>query len=368
MISKFPGFILLFFISLIHIISNCQTTSYNQFSGQSNKKDYQIYLNINAAKLSGNMYHKFRDSLTDFVRVEFVGNIINDSNFILREFVEENNFATGILNGRNFKAVLQFSDSSFDTISLPMSYEPGEIRFESISTASSVKLFPTDASPEATFEMTVLVPGSGSAVMLRDEVMKFLNIYPDSINDQLIEPGKQILIEQNTFLNHYLSLKSLYDTTGPSFNWFKTASTQILFNSPQLFCIENAMYAFTGGAHGIENISYGIFSTLTNRQLTSIDLFKPNTQFILSNLITNSVRKSNDIHPDSSLPDYLYFVKQIEPNENIYITPSGIGFYYNSYEIAPYSTGQTNVFFRFVELKGLLTKEFENLITGTKKE
>jgi hypothetical protein len=357
-------------ILLISLSAIGQTTYYQQFRGNSNKFEYLIYLNNVHDKLSGNLYFNLLNSeqTANFTRIEFVGNIENDSLITLRKFTEENNFASGVNLNNQLNIIVHLSDSMNDTIFLPMQFSPGEIRFESITTAKTVKLVPRDDSPEATFEMTVLVPGSGSSLLLRDLVLKFLNIYPDSVGNELVSPEVQLSIEQNLFLNDYLGLQSLYDSSGASFNWYRTASTQILYNSPELFCMENTLYAFTGGAHGMENISYGIFSPLTDRQLQFNDIFKPDTQHIISNLITNSVKEMQSISQDSSLPDYLYFVKMIEPNENIYLTPNGLGFYYNSYEIAPYSTGQTNVFFRFADLTGLLNKEFESMIVRTKKD
>jgi hypothetical protein len=355
---------------LLTKITICQTTYYQQFIGNSNQAEYQIYLNNVNNKLSGNLYYNIfsTDQNKNFNRIEFVGNIENDSLINLRKFTEETNFVFGISKNNQLNIMIHLSDSLSDTIRLPQQFFPGEIRFESISTAKTVKLVARDDSPEATFEMTVLVPGSGSSLLLRDIVLKFLNIFPDSTESDLVDPRAQLSIEQNLFLNDYLGLQSLYDSESASFSWFRTASTQILYNSPQLFCMENTLYAFTGGAHGMENISYGIFSPLTEKQLQFIDIFKPDTQHIISNMITNSVKEMQKIPQDSSLPDYLYFVKEIEPNENIFLTPAGLGFYYNSYEIAPYSTGQTNVFFKFGELEGLLNKEFENMLIRTRKE
>ncbi|HEY9114603.1 MAG TPA: RsiV family protein, partial [Bacteroidales bacterium] len=49
-------------------------------------------------------------------------------------------------------------------------------------------------------------------------------------------------------------------------------------------------------------------------------------------------------------------VDSISPNRNIYVNGNGIGFLYNSYEIAPYSTGATNVFLEFSQIKDLLRR------------
>jgi hypothetical protein len=47
----------------------------------------------------------------------------------------------------------------------------------------------------------------------------------------------------------------------------------------------------------------------------------------------------------------------VDPNDNFFITGGGIGFFYNPYEIAPYSSGSTEIFLPWEEILPLLKKE-----------
>jgi hypothetical protein len=51
-----------------------------------------------------------------------------------------------------------------------------------------------------------------------------------------------------------------------------------------------------------------------------------------------------------------FYEDQIVPNNNFYITPEGIVYVYNPYDIAPYSMGQTSVLLTFEKLKPILKK------------
>jgi hypothetical protein len=56
------------------------------------------------------------------------------------------------------------------------------------------------------------------------------------------------------------------------------------------------------------------------------------------------------------LTDSGYFVDEIKPNENFYVTGEGVGFVYNHYEIAPYSFGATDIFLTKEGLKEILNQ------------
>ena len=129
----------------------------------------------------------------------------------------------------------------------------------------------------------------------------------------------------------------------------------MLVNEFDLLCIERASYAFTGGAHGIENFRYLLIDRLENRVLTPENLFLPQSDSLLNSLITKTFREDQKVPSNQSLTAFGLFVDTIEANDNIIINYKGIGFYFNSYEIAPYSFGQSSVLIPFGELLPLMT-------------
>ena len=57
---------------------------------------------------------------------------------------------------------------------------------------------------------------------------------------------------------------------------------------------------------------------------------------------------------EAKLSQVGFFVDQITPNRNVYITGNGIGFKYAAYEVAPYSYGLPEVFLSFDKVKDLI--------------
>ncbi|MDV7397016.1 RsiV family protein, partial [Arthrospira platensis SPKY1] len=78
----------------------------------------------------------------------------------------------------------------------------------------------------------------------------------------------------------------------------------------------------------------------------------------LESVLTNKLKEDIGIETNASLSDAGFFVDAVAPNDNFFITPSGIGFYFNSYELAPYAMGHTSIWLDFVSLKQMLNPDF----------
>ncbi len=104
------------------------------------------------------------------------------------------------------------------------------------------------------------------------------------------------------------------------------------------------------------NISYDIIYLDNGQLLTYTDVFKEESEEELSKVLTQQLRKDYSIPAEVKLSEAGFFVEEVKPNRNIYVTGNGVGFLYNSYEIAPYSTGATNIFLEFKQIKDLVKK------------
>jgi hypothetical protein len=144
---------------------------------------------------------------------------------------------------------------------------------------------------------------------------------------------------------------------GASFNWQLVKKMNVKFNSDDVVCLEFNKYAYTGGAHGIQNLSYEVFDLTTGDKLTLNDVFIPGSDSILSRLLTDKLLSQYQTKGSSRLSEVGFFVDRVEPNNNFFITGNGIGFQYASYEIAPYAMGLPSVFLDFNEIKNLLRKD-----------
>lgn len=114
-------------------------------------------------------------------------------------------------------------------------------------------------------------------------------------------------------------------------------------------------YAYMGGAHGNSSRFFYNFDLSTARLLVEKDLFVENYQGSLTQLIKQQIVEDNaEIESIADLNEFHFFEDQIKPNNNFYINGDGLVYVYNPYDIAPYSTGQTEVALTFERLKPIL--------------
>jgi hypothetical protein len=118
------------------------------------------------------------------------------------------------------------------------------------------------------------------------------------------------------------------DSTAP---WEVQIDGELLFQSYEIISIAITSYMNTGGAHGITNISFINFDAATGKRIPNDKLFKNEAAFKdAAQPYFEAALKEDDIIFD---PDNFKLPANIGYNEE------GIIFLYNTYEIAPYSTG-----------------------------
>ncbi len=120
-------------------------------------------------------------------------------------------------------------------------------------------------------------------------------------------------------------------------------------------------YDFTGGAHGNESMIYFVFDTKEKKKLELTDIFPESSMKELSILIEQQIRKQYEIEENIPLSEYLFEDHITAPSKNFYLTEEGIGFYWNEYEIAPYSAGPVDVEISYSDLLSLMTENGKTL-------
>ena len=112
---------------------------------------------------------------------------------------------------------------------------------------------------------------------------------------------------------------------------------------------------YMGGAHGLETRNYFNFDLKTGKVISEKDLFVPNYEAALTDLIKKRiVEESTEIKTIEDLEESIYWTDSIKPNGNFYISDEGINYVFNPYEIAPYAFGETEVTLTYEQLKSIL--------------
>lgn len=130
----------------------------------------------------------------------------------------------------------------------------------------------------------------------------------------------------------------------------------VIFNQQGYLVLSIYRYAYTGGAHGNYGTSMYCFDALARKQMALGDILSVDST-TLQQLLEQNYRKQYAVPATIPLMNRL-FVKKLEPNNNFYFSPKGLGFSYAPYEIAAYAEGEIKVWIPFTELKPYLNADF----------
>jgi hypothetical protein len=114
---------------------------------------------------------------------------------------------------------------------------------------------------------------------------------------------------------------------------------RVCMNESGFLTVENASYAFEGGAHGNHGSGYHTLDIATGKELKLADLVKPGFEEKWAALGRAEILRSRGQKPEASLKEAGLFDDNLELNENWFLVPGGIGFSYSPYEIAAYAMG-----------------------------
>lgn len=174
---------------------------------------------------------------------------------------------------------------------------------------------------------------------IEETVINALHIgAPNAIQYQTIEESIA------SFNKEYEDFKT--DFPESSQIWEAQIDGEVIFQSPEIISISITSYVNTGGAHGILNISFLNFESITGKQIINTELF--------TNI--GAVKQLAQIHFNEAIKekDMLFESDKFELPENISYTEDGLVLLYNTYEIAPYSTGIIEFSIPFDEIESYL--------------
>ena len=240
---------------------------------------------------------------------------------------------------------------------LEETYNDGSVMFMPYSIFDKQKLQGAEkAEPAATYKFYYLHPINYKSIS------KFKH-YRDSLAYSLFgkqesydEPKEMLQASAKQFFDDY------QETNGGDFdpemsyayNWEETTDHAVILNEQGVICTSVNWYAFTGGAHGNFATAFKTYDMESDRFIKLKDIFMPGYELTLSKMLEKMIRERDNIPEDQSLTDAGMFVEEMLPTENFYLSRSGIYFYYNVYEIAPYAGGPTELYLSFSDIKTLL--------------
>jgi hypothetical protein len=213
-------------------------------------------------------------------------------------------------------------------------------------------------SPRATINMILLALAKETTSRGFDTVQQIL-LTKFSGDDYKHGDPEKILAElrKEYFTNYIQDNEALHkEMPGANFGWELIRSTHIIYNDQDKLCFYILSYSFTGGAHGEQSQVFTTVDLKKNRIITPQDLFMPGFEAELDRLLTKKLHTISNLPESAKLSESGYFTDEVKHNDNFYINGNGVGFFYNQYEIAPYSFGATEIFLSREELRSILKR------------
>ncbi len=140
--------------------------------------------------------------------------------------------------------------------------------------------------------------------------------------------------------------------------WEIERKMTVIDNNPPLMCLEISTYAYTGGAHPNSNTVYVNVDTRTGKRIALQDIFNTNFGEKLRPIAERYFREQCKIPEGKRWSDLGFFFEndRFELNDNFILGKSGITFYFNPYEIAPYAFGVMKCFIPYKDIRNLIKK------------
>jgi len=331
-----------------------QENFYSRYTGILNNKPALLNLVQVNSKLRAHLFFTEDNTASHTM---LTGMLNDQGDFYLKNEYKSDTLIKGRMSASQLEGFYFTASNDLQRLAFSARDEAGNIALMPYSLNVDKKLFEErEESPSAIFESELIVPQAEALSQLQDSILlqAFLK---EGQSKALLVPSQVLQQQADTFFNNYKKLNTNDSLPSHSMQWIKSGEVGVVMNEHGLLCIETSEYVFSGGAHGMLNRLFYVFDINSGKRLKMEDIFLAQSDSILTELLTNEIRSRYEIPSDSSLKSFGLFVEVIEPNTNFWISNSGIGFYYNSYELAPYSYGQSDLFLPYTKLKGMLNND-----------
>ncbi len=154
-----------------------------------------------------------------------------------------------------------------------------------------------------------------------------------------------------TFIQDYDDFKSEIPEAFGGWHYTAKVNVEVLTDSLLSLSVNDEYY--TGGAHGGSGVYFININPKTGIEFTLDDFLKPGYDDALTALGNRAFRQTRQLADTASLSEnYFEFPEdKFQLNKNYGFKKEGIVFFYNSYEIAPYAAGPTEIVIPYEDMK-----------------
>ena len=130
----------------------------------------------------------------------------------------------------------------------------------------------------------------------------------------------------------------------------------VVFNAAHITSLHFEDYTYTGGSAALKITRYLVVDVSNGTQIQLSDLVAKQHESELGKILRNEICRNLHLDTSVKLTDYGFFSDEVYASTNFYITAVGLGFHYNTYELANQEIGAVSVFLSFEQLEGLLSE------------
>jgi len=138
-------------------------------------------------------------------------------------------------------------------------------------------------------------------------------------------------------------------------NWHLKKVVEVLINTPQIISFAINESGYMGGAHGFYTQSFLNIDLDIMQAIKLSDVLLPSYEAELNVTGEKIFRQVRELALDVDLEKAGYwFDDGFALQDNFAVTPTGLLFYFNTYDIAPYAKGATEILIPYSEIQNLI--------------
>ncbi|WP_165024884.1 RsiV family protein [Dysgonomonas sp. ZJ279] len=244
-------------------------------------------------------------------------------------------------------------------------HEANLIAFDTINVAKVYHLDNDSTKPSCSLKIDYIYPNQFENADVLAKIQQELNfIFMEGDVYETLTPVDAVNKYVNDYITNYKeeveSQFGNWEESGETedyFSFYKTLSSEILFNEANILSYQIKMMDYKGGANSSTLYQNIVFDLNTGNVIKEQDIFSPNYKKLLNTLLINKIVAQNKVQKPEDLLEFGYYgIEDLTSNGNFYVDNKGITYIYNQREIAAPSLGEIRIFISYNEIENLLSE------------
>lgn len=243
----------------------------------------------------------------------------------------------------------------------------GALAFDSIQINETAHLFGDESKPACSLTINLAYVERAADETMKDSLNRMMLAF--CLGGEFADGTPQAMTEayRTQYVSRYRSdLEPAYRKEAEEgvageedfaawFSYYRNVTGKVRLYYKHLLVYSLSTEEYTGGAHGMYATLYRNWDLHTLKPLTLADIFQDDYEEELTTLLWKQLLANLKVSTREEAEEMGYGVTgDLTPTENFCLGREGITFHYNVYEIAPYSTGATDIMLPYAELRRLL--------------